>query len=390
VALSVLPHLMSASRTQCGVTDEIVILTATSGDTGKAALCGFCDVEGTKILVFYPHGGVSCVQRAQMVTQRGSNTFVSAIEGNFDDAQTGVKNIFNRFAAEKTMEGKGARLSSANSINIGRLVPQIVYYFKAYGDLVRAGRIRKGDAVDFVVPTGNFGNILAGYFARLMGLPVGKLVCASNRNNILTDFIRTGVYDKRRPFHLTDSPSMDILVSSNLERLLFLLSQGDDGAVAQWMKDLSEKGFYSVPADLRERLEEVFCGYWADDEKSAEVLGRIWRETGYVCDPHTAVAFAAAEEYEAENETKNPVVVLSTASPFKFSRPVLRAMGEGAEGDEFDLLRLLSEKTGISIPQSLAELESLPERHTGVIPKEKMADFVLEKVSERGELKKNS
>lgn len=380
VALSVLPHLMSASRKKCGVSDEIVILTATSGDTGKAALQGFQDVEGTKILVFYPHGGVSAVQRAQMVTQRGENTFVSAIEGNFDDAQTGVKKIFADFAAENTLAGKGARLSSANSINMGRLAPQIVYYFKAYGDLCRSGVIQKGDKVDFVVPTGNFGDILAGYFALLMGLPVGKLVCASNKNNVLFDFIRTGRYDRRRPFHKTTSPSMDILVSSNLERLLFLLSEGDDKAVAGWMKALSEDGVYEVPENVLGKLRETFEGYFCTDEEASKVIGNVYKKTGYVCDPHTAVAYGAAEEYRKESETKNPVVVLSTASPYKFSRPVLEAMGEDAEGDEFLLLKRLEEKTGIKIPASLAELESLPERHKSVIAKEKMSDFVLSKI----------
>ena len=381
VALSILPHLLSRSRIKQGVTDQIVILTATSGDTGKAALQGFCDVEGTKILVFYPHGGVSRVQRAQMVTQRGSNTFVSAIEGNFDDAQTGVKNIFASFAKENTMAGTGARLSSANSINIGRLAPQIVYYFKAYGDLLREGRIQWGDKVDFVVPTGNFGNILAGYFARLLGLPVGKLVCASNANNVLTDFIRTGTYDKRRPFYQTISPSMDILVSSNLERLLFMLSEGDDKAVASWMQSLSEKGVYSVPETLLKKLNETFTAYCLDDKASSEVLGKVYKKTGYLCDPHTAVAMGAAMEYKEKEGTENPVVVLSTASPFKFSRPVLEAIGENAEGDEFELLRRLAKVSGLEIPPSLAELETLPERHPGVIPKEKMPDFVLEKLN---------
>ncbi|MBR2634286.1 MAG: threonine synthase [Clostridia bacterium] len=377
VALSVLPHLMVKSREKCGVTDEIVILTATSGDTGKAALCGFRDVAGTRILVFYPHGGVSAVQRAQMVTQPGENTFVAAIEGNFDDAQTGVKNIFARFAAENTLSGKGARLSSANSINIGRLAPQIVYYFKAYGDLLREGRLSFGDKVDFVVPTGNFGNILAGYFAKKMGLPVGKLVCASNANNVLTDFIRTGTYDKRRPFYQTESPSMDILVSSNLERLLFLLSDGDDAAMAGWMKSLSEDGVYTVPAALLEKLQEDFAAYCCDDAKAGEVLGRIYRETGYLADPHTAVALGGAEEYFRDRMEDRPLVVLSTASPFKFSGPVMKAIGLDFEGNEFDRIRRLSEVSGLAVPPSLAELESLPERHKDVIGRDRMGDFVL-------------
>ncbi len=380
VALSVLPHLMVHSRRKCQVEDEIVILTATSGDTGKAALQGFCDVKGTKILVFYPHGGVSTVQRAQMVTQRGDNTFVFGIEGNFDDAQTGVKKIFSDFQKEKTTEGTGARLSSANSINIGRLAPQIVYYFKAYGDLVRGNRIREGEAVDFVVPTGNFGNILAGYFAKKMGLPVGKLVCASNANNVLTDFIRTGTYDRRRPFYRTESPSMDILVSSNLERLLFLVFGEDASAVADRMEQLSKNGVYSVPEKIMAKLRENFVAYEADDASAAETLGRIYRETGYLADPHTAVALCAAEQYRAEKKSDAPTVVLATASPFKFSGPVLRAIGEEAEGNEFDLLRKLSELSGIAIPKSLAELETLPERHRAVIAKEDMAEAVLQKL----------
>ncbi len=380
VALSILPHLLSESRKKKGVTDEIVILTATSGDTGKAALQGFQDVDGTKILVFYPHGGVSRVQRAQMVTQRGKNTFVAAIEGNFDDAQTGVKNIFASFAEKDTMKGTGARLSSANSINIGRLAPQIVYYFKAYGDLLREGKIQEGDKVDFVVPTGNFGDILAGYFAKKLGLPVGRLVCASNANNVLTDFIRTGCYDRRRPFYQTNSPSMDILVSSNLERLLFMLSEGDDSAVAAWMKALNTAGVYQVPAELLGKLREEFEGYDCSDDKAAQVLGKVYAETGYLCDPHTAVAMSAAEDYQKEVGGNAPVVVLATASPYKFSRPVLAAIGENAEGDEFDLLRRLNEKTGVAIPKSLLELESLPERHKSVIAKEAMADFILDKL----------
>ena len=380
VALSILPHLLSESRRKLGVKDEIVILTATSGDTGKAALQGFQDVEGTKIVVCYPHGGVSRVQRAQMVTQRGNNTFVAAIRGNFDDAQSGVKEIFSSFEKEKTLVGSGYRLSSANSINIGRLAPQIVYFFKAYGDLLTRGRIAFGDKVDFVVPTGNFGDILAGYFAKLLGLPVGKLVCASNANKVLTDFIGSGEYDKRRPFYQTASPSMDILVSSNLERLLFLLSGGDDEAVAHWMRSLNEKGVYQVPSALLARIREEFSGYCCDDAGCAASLGKVYRETGYLCDPHTAVAMNAAWQYKEKEGSKNPLVILATASPFKFSRPVLAAIGEDAEGDEFDLLRRLSKVASLPIPGSLAELETLPERHTDVIAKEDMANFVLKKI----------
>ena len=311
VALSLLPRLITSAKTVCGVDDEIVILTATSGDTGKAALEGFHDVPGTRIIVFYPHGGVSTVQQAQMATQEGSNVCVCAVRGNFDDAQTGVKNIF---AACQDKDLHGVRLSSANSINIGRLAPQVMYYFRAYADLVKAGRIRVGDTVHYVVPTGNFGDILAGYFAKLMGLPVGKLVCASNANDVLTEFLSTGVYDKRRPFHKTTSPSMDILVSSNLERMLYLLSDGDDAYVAGLMRQLRDEGRYQVTDKMLARLHEIFSCACCDDAQAAEVMGRVWREHGYVCDPHTAVAWHAADAF-MEQADGALVVVLSTASP---------------------------------------------------------------------------
>ena len=272
VALSLLPRLITSAKTVCGVDDEIVILTATSGDTGKAALEGFHDVPGTRIIVFYPHGGVSTVQQVQMATQEGSNVCVCAVRGNFDDAQTGVKNIF---AACQDKDLHGVRLSSANSINIGRLAPQVMYYFRAYADLVKAGRIRVGDTVHYVVPTGNFGDILAGYFAKLMGLPVGKLVCASNANDVLTEFLSTGVYDKRRPFHKTTSPSMDILVSSNLERMLYLLSDGDDAYVAGLMRQLRDEGRYQVTDKMLARLHEIFSCACCDDAQAAEVMGRV-------------------------------------------------------------------------------------------------------------------
>ena len=271
VALSLLPRLITSAKTVCGVDDEIVILTATSGDTGKAALEGFHDVPGTRIIVFYPHGGVSTVQQAQMATQEGSNVCVCAVRGNFDDAQTGVKNIF---AACQDKDLHGVRLSSANSINIGRLAPQVMYYFRAYADLVKAGRIRVGDTVHYVVPTGNFGDILAGYFAKLMGLPVGKLVCASNANDVLTEFLSTGVYDKRRPFHKTTSPSMDILVSSNLERMLYLLSDGDDAYVAGLMRQLRDEGRYQVTDKMLARLHEIFSCACCDDAQERRETSR--------------------------------------------------------------------------------------------------------------------
>ena len=379
VALSLLPRLITSAKTVCGVDDEIVILTATSGDTGKAALEGFHDVPGTRIIVFYPHGGVSTVQQAQMATQEGSNVCVCAVRGNFDDAQTGVKNIF---AACQDKDLHGVRLSSANSINIGRLAPQVMYYFRAYADLVKAGRIRVGDTVHYVVPTGNFGDILAGYFAKLMGLPVGKLVCASNANDVLTEFLSTGVYDKRRPFHKTTSPSMDILVSSNLERMLYLLSDGDDAYVAGLMRQLRDEGRYQVTAKMLARLHEIFSCACCDDVQAAEVMGRVWREHGYVCDPHTAVAWHAADAF-MEQADGAPVVVLSTASPYKFPAAVLSALGEEPGDDEFAMMDKLSALTGTPIPKNLATLREKQVRHKDVIDKDAMLDYVLGKIQSK-------
>ena len=379
VALSLLPRLITSAKTVCGVDDEIVILTATSGDTGKAALEGFHDVPGTRIIVFYPHGGVSTVQQAQMATQEGSNVCVCAVRGNFDDAQTGVKNIF---AACQNKDLHGVRLSSANSINIGRLAPQVMYYFRAYADLVKAGRIRVGDTVHYVVPTGNFGDILAGYFAKLMGLPVGKLVCASNANDVLTEFLSTGVYDKRRPFHKTTSPSMDILVSSNLERMLYLLSDGDDAYVAGLMRQLRDEGRYQVTDKMLARLHEIFSCACCDDAQAAEVMGRVWLEHGYVCDPHTAVAWHAADAF-MEQADGAPVVVLSTASPYKFPAAVLSALGEEPGDDEFAMMDKLSALTGTPIPKNLATLREKQVRHKDVIDKDTMLDYVLGKIQSK-------
>ena len=379
VALSLLPRLITSAKTVCGVDDEIVILTATSGDTGKAALEGFHDVPGTRIIVFYPHGGVSTVQQAQMATQEGSNVCVCAVRGNFDDAQTGVKNIF---AACQDKDLLGVRLSSANSINIGRLAPQVMYYFRAYADLVKAGRIRVGDTVHYVVPTGNFGDILAGYFAKLMGLPVGKLVCASNANDVLTEFLSTGVYDKRRPFHKTTSPSMDILVSSNLERMLYLLSDGDDAYVAGLMRQLRDEGRYQVTDKMLARLHEIFSCACCDDAQASEVMGRVWREHGYVCDPHTAVAWHAADAF-MEQADGAPVVVLSTASPYKFPAAVLSALGEEPGDDEFAMMDKLSALTGTPIPKNLATLREKQVRHKDVIDKDAMLDYVLGKIQSK-------
>ncbi|MCI6226674.1 MAG: threonine synthase [Clostridiales bacterium] len=378
VALSLLPLLISEARDILGVKDEMLILTATSGDTGKAALEGFHDVPGTKIIVFYPHGGVSAVQQAQMVTQEGGNVKVCAVRGNFDDTQTGVKKIF---AACAEKELAGVRLSSANSINIGRLAPQIVYYFKAYADLVRCGRIQIGEPVHFCVPTGNFGDILAGYFAKRMGLPVGKLICASNRNDVLTEFLSTGVYDKRRTFYKTTSPSMDILVSSNLERLLSLLT-GDDAYVAGLMKQLNEQGHYKVSDELLKKLKAEFSCGCCDDAAAAETIGRLWAEENYLCDPHTAVAWNVAEQFGKTCSGGAPVVVLSTASPYKFPAAVLSALGQKAGEDEFAVMEELHARTGVPVPKNLAALREKPVRHKDVIGREDMLAYVLEKAGE--------
>ena len=380
VALSLLPHLITAAKSAEEQAGDTVILTATSGDTGKAALEGFHDVPGTKIIVFYPHGGVSPVQQAQMTTQVGANVCVCAVRGNFDDAQTGVKEIF---AACAGRDLGGAKLSSANSINIGRLAPQIVYYFKSYADLVKADRIKAGQPVHFVVPTGNFGDILAGYFAKLLGLPVGKLVCASNANNVLTDFIETGVYDKRRPFHKTTSPSMDILVSSNLERLLYLLSGCNNEYVADLMRDLKEKGVYRINETLLQKLRADFACGCAGDEDAANAIETVWREQGYLMDPHTAVAWCVSEQFMASRHDDAPVVVLSTASPYKFPAAVLSALGEEPAADEFAALDQLHARTGVAIPKNLSTLRDMPVRHTDVIDKEDMLSYVLRKVGEQ-------
>jgi len=372
VALSMLPQLMTAAKTQKGMQEDILILTATSGDTGKAALVGFQDVPGIRICVFYPDGGVSQVQRRQMVSQEGANVTVCAVRGNFDDAQTGVKNIF---AACQDKE-LSFELSSANSINIGRLVPQITYYFKAYKDLLDRKQVKMGDLVNFSVPTGNFGDILAGYLAKLLGLPVGKLICASNANNVLTDFIRTGTYDRQRPLYKTTSPSMDILVSSNLERLLYLMS-GDTALVASLMARLSSKGSYTVPKNLLDEIQGQFWAGCCDDAGAAAAISRVWEKYGYLCDTHTAAGWAVAEDYVNQTGDTAPMVVLSTASPYKFPAAVLSAIGGDTAGDEFTQMERLEKITGVKIPGNLSCLREKPERHTKVIAKEEMLDFVL-------------
>ena len=374
VALCMLPQLLTAAKAEKGMKEDILILTATSGDTGKAALEGFKDVPGVKICVFYPHGGVSKVQRAQMATQEGSNVTVLAVEGNFDDAQTGVKNIFA--TVKNDLTPGGARLSTANSINIGRLAPQITYYFKAYADLLHRGSIAMGDKVNFCVPTGNFGDILAGYLAKKLGLPVGKLICASNANNVLTDFINTGCYDRRRPLHKTISPSMDILVSSNLERLLYLMS-GDTELVAGLMTKLNQEGFYQVPEGLQEAIRAEFWGGCCDDGAARATIGKVFRACGYLCDTHTATGWAVAEEYRNATGDQPPMVVLSTASPYKFPAAVLSALETSNEPDEFKQMDRLAELTGVKMPENLAAVRYKTELHTLVIPKEEMLSKVL-------------
>ena len=374
VALSVLPRLVSAAAKQEGAGD-VVILTATSGDTGKAALEGFHDVPGTRIMVFYPAGGVSPVQEAQMVTQEGGNVRVCAIRGNFDDAQTGVKNVF---AACKGKDLHGAVLSSANSINIGRLAPQVVYYFRAYADLVQAGRIRVGEKVHFVVPTGNFGDILAGYFAKRMGLPVGRLVCASNANDVLTEFISTGVYDRRRPFYKTTSPSMDILVSSNLERLLFDLSGENDAEVKGYMDALAKTGKYEVSDAIKAALADQFWGGFCGEAGTSAAIAKYYKENGYLIDTHTAVAASVMEQYRKATGDKTVTVFVSTASPYKFCDHVLRAIGETPAGDGVELLDQLHETTGTAIPRRLAALKGKARRFDLTCEKPGMDSVVLE------------
>ena len=368
VALCMLPQLLTKAKSVKGMQEKITILTATSGDTGKAALAGFADVPGVGICVFYPDGGVSRVQRAQMVTQAGNNVAVCAVKGNFDDAQTGVKNIFAAGVPGKC-------LSTANSINIGRLAPQITYYFKAYADLLRRGQIQMGDKVNFSVPTGNFGDILAGYLAKKLGLPVGKLICASNANNVLTDFIQTGTYDRRRPLHKTISPSMDILVSSNLERLLYLMS-GDTDLVAGLMKQLNTEGCYTVPAAMQAQIQEEFWAGFCDDAKTRETIGKVWKEQGYLCDTHTAAGWAVAEDYVAQTGDNTPMVVLSTASPYKFPAAVLSALETVEEMDDFQQMAYLCKLTGVPVPKNLQGLQEKKELHTDVIAKDEMLSYV--------------
>ena len=378
MALQILPHLMTCSIKKCNIKKEIVILVATSGDTGKAALEGFADVEGTRILVFFPENGVSKIQKLQMLTQRGGNVGVASVFGNFDDAQTGVKRIFGDEEYNKKLDSEGFRLSSANSINWGRLLPQIVYYFSAYCDMVKKGRIKAGDKINICVPTGNFGNILASWYAGKMGLPVNKFICASNANNVLTDFINTGIYDRNRSFHTTTSPSMDILISSNLERLLFDI-MGDEKAVSGWMKELGDCGKYEISPEAKKVVSERFFGGFCDDEATKASISKVWNEHKYLMDTHTAVAYNVYEQYVNATGDKTPTVIASTANPYKFNSAVFGSISPQTDVgnmDEFDILDALNQKTGLEIPKSLAELKTKKIRFDKTCAKEDMINVV--------------
>ena len=373
-----LPQLLSASLGKTGEDKTVCILVATSGDTGKAAMEGFADVPQTKILVFYPKDGVSAVQEAQMVTQEGDNVGVCAVVGNFDDAQSGVKRIFSDPDIRQTLSERGYVLSSANSINWVRILPQVVYYISAYCDLVRDGKLTMGDKVNFCVPTGNFGDILAAYYAGRMGLPVGKLICASNRNDVLTDFLRTGVYDRNRPFHTTMSPSMDILISSNLERLLFDLSGENDEEVRGYMEALASQGRYQVSDKIRAGLDAAFWGGFCGEEDTAATIGRYYRDYGYLIDTHTAVAANVMEQYRAATGDTTPTVFVSTASPYKFCDSVLKAIGEVPAGDGVELLDQLHAVTGTAVPRRLAALRGKQRRFDLSCEKQAMDGVVLD------------
>lgn len=366
MALQILPHLMSTSMSKTGETSEIVILVATSGDTGKAALEGFSDVAGTRIIVFYPDQGVSEVQKRQMLTQEGKNVHVAGVRGNFDDAQSGVKRIFSLEDYKQVLEQQQMKFSSANSINWGRLLPQIVYYISAYVDLRKNGAVKSGERINIVVPTGNFGNILAAYYAGQMGLPIGKLICAANTNNVLTDFIRKGVYDRNRPFEKTISPSMDILISSNLERLLFEITAHDAGKVAAWMEELRSRGNYDVGLEVYQQVTDYFWSDYCSDEETIATIRRTWQEDDYLIDTHTAVAVNVYEKYLQSTGDNSVTVIASTASPFKFGSSVAKAVlpPEMMDGrNEFELLYLLEEYTGVRMPAAIRGLEQRPIIH---------------------------
>ena len=379
MALQLLPYLMTTSSRKTAPDKEIVVLVATSGDTGKAALEGFADVPHTRMLVFYPENGVSEMQKLQMTTQSGENVSVCAIKGNFDDAQSGVKKIFTDPVIEAELAKNGQMFSSANSINWGRLVPQIVYYIAAYTTLVEQGEIAMGETVNVTVPTGNFGNILAAYYAKLMGLPVGKLICASNRNRVLTDFIRTGVYDRNRDFYTTTSPSMDILISSNLERLLYQLCGRDDAVIRDWFGKLASEGKYTVSDSVKEKLQADFWGGFCDDEQTAATIRKTFEDYGYLCDTHTAVAVKVYQDYTAETGDKSKCIIASTASPYKFNDAVLTAISdEEIPSDPFEQAEMLSRISGTTPPASLMELKTKKVRFTDSVEKEQMVEKVKE------------
>ena len=376
MALSILPHLLTTAARKNNAKNEIVILTATSGDTGKAAMAGFADVPGTRIIVFYPKDGVSPVQEKQMVTQKGENTHVVAIHGNFDDAQTGVKNIFNDKAFAGELAASGFQFSSANSINIGRLIPQVVYYVYAYASLVKNGEIKDGEKVNVTVPTGNFGNILAAFYAKQMGLPIGKLICASNENKVLVDFFRTGVYDRNREFILTSSPSMDILISSNLERLLYWIAGQSPEKTRACMEQLKKSGTYEIDEAMKEQLKD-FYGDYADEAETAETIASLYQDTGYVIDTHTAVAASVYNKYRKESGDTTPVILASTASPYKFTRSVLHAIDSAYDSlGDFEQMDVLSQISNTEIPRAIEEIRTAPVRHQTVCEADEMPEIV--------------
>lgn len=376
MALSILPHLLITSARKNNVKNDIVILTATSGDTGKAALAGFADVEGTKIIVFYPKNGVSPIQEKQMVTQKGNNTYVVGINGNFDDAQTGVKKMFNNKELAKKMDERGYQFSSANSINIGRLVPQVVYYVYSYAKLVANGQIKDGDSINVVVPTGNFGNILAAYYAKNMGIKIDKLICASNDNKVLFDFFGTGTYDRNRKFILTTSPSMDILISSNLERLIYRIAGNDDKKNTDLMKALSQDGRYDITDEMKKGLAD-FVGGYSDEAKTANTIKNLYEKTGYVIDTHTAVAAGVYKDYVQKTGDNKVSVIASTASPFKFTRSVMEAIDEKyASMDDFALIDELSKISNTKVPQAIEDIRTAPVLHDRVCDVDAMQSTV--------------
>lgn len=383
MALQILPHFLTRAVKKTGTDKEVVILTATSGDTGKAALAGFKDVPHTKIMVFYPEDGVSSMQKRQMQTQEGENVRVCAVKGNFDDCQNGVKAIFTDPAMQKALADNGMQFSSANSINWGRLVPQIVYYVSAYVTMLEKGILKDGQRFALTVPTGNFGNILAAWYAKQMGVPIQHLVCASNINKVLTDFIETGIYNRKRDFHATVSPSMDILISSNLERLLYHMTGEDDAQIREWFGALKTSGSYQIPAELKNRIQAEFSGSFWDDAATKEMIGKVFAENGYLSDTHTAVGICAARDYTAKAAEKYPMLIASTANPYKFGAAVLEAIGGDTNADEYEILDRLQAKSGMKIPAALAELKTKTVRFSDSVAQEQMPAYVKEKLGIR-------